>query len=316
MSEIPRQFIEAAEKLNPDGNIFTNDKMAWLYVEKGKILSLQKIEGVNIKAKQIKSGVKVYVEVEKGRKIKEPIFLCFEILSPKGKQIVFPEIILRQNSRANILANCIFPEAENILHQMKAKIILEKNARLDYLENHYHGENYGANVQTGFKVQMAENSFFENKFSLIEGSVGKLNINLDLSLEDKAFSQIFTKVIGRGRQDKVEIIDNVFLKGKESRSVLRMKGVAVNGGNFIFKGNMTAGEQASRATGHIDCQEIVVGRNSKAVSIPMISVVNPEARITHEASVGKINQKELETLMSRGLSEKEAIDFIIRGRIK
>ncbi|NCF75289.1 MAG: FeS assembly protein SufBD, partial [Xanthomonadaceae bacterium] len=51
--------------------------------------------------------------------------------------------------------------------------------------------------------------------------------------------------------------------------------------------------KAKGASGHIDCQEIVVGENSIAQSIPVVLVKNPEARITHEASVGKVNQKEL-----------------------
>jgi len=84
---------------------------------------------------------------------------------------------------------------------------------------------------------------------------------------------------------------------------------------MLFRGEIKAGEKAKNARGHIDCQESVVG-NSIAQSIPKIVVKNPEARITHEASIGKVNQKELETLMTRGLSEKEAIDFIIRGVIK
>jgi Fe-S cluster assembly scaffold protein SufB len=38
--------------------------------------------------------------------------------------------------------------------------------------------------------------------------------------------------------------------------------------------------------------------------------------VTHEAAIGTVNRKELETLMARGLSEKEAVDLIIRGMLQ
>ncbi len=47
-----------------------------------------------------------------------------------------------------------------------------------------------------------------------------------------------------------------------------------------------------------------------------MEVSNDEARVTHEASVGKINQKELETLMTRGLDDEEATDLIIEAMMR
>ena len=55
---------------------------------------------------------------------------------------------------------------------------------------------------------------------------------------------------------------------------------------------------------------------AKAASTPKISVENPLARVTHEAAIGRINKKELETLMARGLTEEEAVDIIVRGLLK
>jgi Fe-S cluster assembly scaffold protein SufB len=47
-----------------------------------------------------------------------------------------------------------------------------------------------------------------------------------------------------------------------------------------------------------------------------VEVTHDQARVTHEASVGKINQKELETLMTRGLNEEEATDLIVNALMK
>ena len=160
---------------------------------------------------------------------------------------------------------------------------------------------------------MTSVSFLENEFILNRGSIGKLKINLEAQLEKNAFCEVISKIIGKGKNDNIEISDKVLLNGENSRSLIKLRGAVINGGKMFFRGETEA--KAKGARGHLDCQEIVVG-SSIAQSIPIIKVNHPEARITHEASVGKVNQKELETLMTRGLSEKEAIDFIIRGVIK
>jgi hypothetical protein len=48
-------------------------------------------------------------------------------------------------------------------------------------------------------------------------------------------------------------------------------------------------------------------------SIPGLRGLHPEARMSHEASIGRIVPEQVEYLQSRGLDEREAISMIIRG---
>jgi Fe-S cluster assembly scaffold protein SufB len=48
-------------------------------------------------------------------------------------------------------------------------------------------------------------------------------------------------------------------------------------------------------------------------SIPGIKALDEEARLSHEASIGKIVPDQVEYLQSRGLDEHEAISLLIRG---
>jgi hypothetical protein len=66
------------------------------------------------------------------------------------------------------------------------------------------------------------------------------------------------------------------------------------------------------ARGHVDCKEIVQDR-AIATAIPIVEVHHPKAHVTHEASIGSVDSKQLETLMSRGLSEDDATHLIIEG---
>jgi len=64
--------------------------------------------------------------------------------------------------------------------------------------------------------------------------------------------------------------------------------------------------------GHVDCKEIIKD-NGQASAVPIVEVRNATAHVTHEASIGSVDKKQLETLMSRGLNEEEATELIIQG---
>jgi len=313
--KLPKEFLKSAEKYNYDLSLLQKSRNPHLYIEKNKILSVSGNSGLKIITKSFSQGVKIKLLIKKDIKIKKPIFFCFGILEKRGKQLIFPEITLKENSEARILSHCTFPKAKDIFHKMETEINLEKGAKLFYQEKHYHGENFGTEVLANFKISIGQSAFFENEFILDKGSIGKLKIFLEAVLKKDAFCKITNKIIGKGKKDEVEVYDKISLNGKNSSSLNKLKGAIVKGGKMFFKGETIAGKRAENAKGHIDCQEIIVGK-SIAQSIPIVTVKNQKARITHEASIGKINERELETLMTKGLSEKEAIDFIIKGKIR
>ena len=49
------------------------------------------------------------------------------------------------------------------------------------------------------------------------------------------------------------------------------------------------------------------------MSIPGIKAHHPDARMSHEASIGKLAPEQVEYLQSRGMEEREAISLMIRG---
>jgi len=67
--------------------------------------------------------------------------------------------------------------------------------------------------------------------------------------------------------------------------------------------------------GHVDCASMLLDTAGKGYvqSIPGVESHHPDARLSHEASIGKIAPEQVEYLMSRGMEELEAISMIIRG---
>lgn len=138
-----------------------------------------------------------------------------------------------------------------------------------------------------------------------------MRLNAEISGLKDSVTKITSKVFGRAKKDRVEIYDRVYLKDENAKGIVKMRAAAASGSNVFLQGETRA--SAAGARGHVDCQEIVIGKNSRAKAVPVVEVSHEQARVTHEASVGKVNQAQLETLMTRGLTEEEATDMIIKG---
>jgi len=72
--------------------------------------------------------------------------------------------------------------------------------------------------------------------------------------------------------------------------------------------------KAAGARGHVDCMELI--KDSHSTGDPMVSVSHPLAKVTHEAAIGSVDKRQLETLMAHGLTPEEAVDVIIKGILK
>lgn len=309
--KLPNEFIKTAKIC---GIEHLTNSQGHFFVEKNKVLSAGYPEGVEMVSNELENGVEAKVVVKKGMKIQEPLFFCFGMLDEKYDQKVFPNLEIQEEAEVKIVAHCSFPHAVDVQHKMEAVFEIGKNAKLEYEEHHYHGKKSGATVIPKMIVKVAKGGELVSNFNLSKGTVGQTKIEVEVHLADSAKAQIGTKVMGTGLKDDISIVDRVYLNGINSKSLIKMRAAAKNGGKVMMQGETYA--NADGAQGHVDCQEIVIGKNSVARAIPIVEVNHENARVTHEAAVGKVNQKELETLMTRGLTEDEATEMIIEAMLR
>jgi len=162
------------------------------------------------------------------------------------------------------------------------------------------------------KADICPEGKLRNSFILVKGKVGSLDIDYNIEVGERAIAELTTKVYGKG-EDKIKIKEAAFLNGDGARSLIKSRVVATDRAWSQVIGE-TYGS-APHTIGHVDCVEIVEGE-AKAEAIPRIAVTNPLAKITHEAAIGRIDKRQLETLMARGLEEEKAVDVIIGGILK
>ncbi|MDI6869516.1 MAG: SufD family Fe-S cluster assembly protein [Coprothermobacterota bacterium] len=312
MSRDYEYMLKAYAESGGAPEVFKDSRVAHLVVHKNKVYGSHTVKGLVLEPRETETGVDISLLVEKGQKIEYPVHLCFGVLPDQGIQEIRIRAKIEDGAGVSLLAHCIFPNAVNVVHRMEAEIEIGNNAFYEYNEVHYHGTTGGVEVVPKAKVKVGDKSYFRTNFSLIKGRVGVFDLDYEADVGESSVLEMTARIFGYG-DDRIKIREVGRLSGKGSRGLLKSR-VAVkdNAQSEIFNELVAS---APEARGHVDCVEVVQG-NARAKATPIVSVLNEFARVTHEAAIGRVDKKQVETLMARGLEEEKAIDLVISGMLK
>jgi len=305
-------LMEAFGTSGGDRAILQNSEIAHLVASGHKLLSMNKVEGLVVVAKETMSGISAKVTVKEGIIIRNPVHLCFGVLHKKGTQKIRMEVTLEKNSSAHFKAHCIFPKAENVRHIMDAVIEIGEGAEMTYSETHYHGIHGGIQVVPKSSVKVGRNGKFCTDFTLTTGRVGTLDIDYSVEIGENAVAELTARIFGHAHDD-IRIKEKAILVGNNSRSIIKAR-VAIEDEAKAEVIGITDGNAAG-ARGHVDCMEIVKDK-ATAKAVPIVNVTHPLAKVTHEAAIGSVDKRQMETLMAHGLTPEEAVDIIVKGILK
>jgi len=291
-------------KMGPD--------IAHIEIHGNQVLGTHLVDGLLVESQSFDDGVNIQIRVKKDTKIKNPVRFCFGLIPENGVQKLNINTIIEKNASASFIASCTFPNAKNIQHIMNATVTIEKGATLYYFERHIHGPEGGVTIVPVTKVIVKEDARYSTEFELIKGAAGVIKLDYKSEVYKNAVVDMKARIFGR-LKDKIHIKEAAHLKGENSVGVLTSHIALKDEANAIVENEIIA--DAAFARGHVDCKEIVQGK-AIARAIPIVQVNDPRAHVTHEAAIGSVDSKQLETLLSRGLTEDQATDLIISGLLK
>jgi len=296
-------------KLAQTEGVLGDPETASLFIDNNRVLSSNGVEGLVLKLKEQKDGVDISVKVLPGVVIKKPVHFCFGILHRSKVQKINMNIVVGKGAVINVFSHCIFPKNDPSKHLMEGKIKLEEGSTFRYFEKHIHSAKGTSKVYPHAVVKIGKGARFRTDFELIGGRVGLIDIDYDLFCEADSSSDFISKIYGRGK-DVINIRESATLLGENAKAVLRSRIAARDETKAEVYNRITA--KAAGSFGHVDCTEILQG-NGKVKAYPEVEVLHPLARVTHEANLGGVDNRQLETLMARGLSKIQAEDLIIKG---
>jgi Fe-S cluster assembly scaffold protein SufB len=303
---------EAYESAGGDPAALYNKDYAGLVVSHNRILFRNDVAGVHVEGSETPTGVKAKITVEAGAVVKDPVHLCFGVIPQEGLQEIVSDFEIGERAKVKFVAHCFFPNALKVKHVMDARIHVGKDAEMTYSETHYHGEDGGVEVLPVAKVVVEEGGIFNNEFKLIKGAAGEVRVDYFAELKKDAVGELNAKIYGK-KQDKIVVRESISLNGENARGLAKSRIVASDHCTTEVIGEAVG--NAPNARGHVDCVEIIRGKDARASAVPRLLVVDERAKLTHEAAIGSVDKKQIETLMARGLTEEMAVDVVVRGML-
>ena len=287
----------------------TGDDVARIEVHHNQVLGAHLVSGLEVDVEEQPEGIRAQIRIREGAKIDKPVYICFGMLPETGVQNIVLDIRAEAESHASVIAHCSFPNALDVVHRMDAEISVGPGATYSYFERHVHGPHGGVLVLPKAKVRVEEDGRFRTEFELIKGRVGQIEIDYETTCLARGVVEMIARISG-SKNDVIKIHETALLVGEYARAALKSY-IALRDDAHAEVFN-TLKATAAYARGHVDCKEIVQG-NAVAKAVPIVEVNHPLAHVTHEAAIGSVDSKQLQTLQSRGLTEDEAVDIIIQG---
>ena len=311
MSELD-ELRRALPMVGTEPSILDDTRIAHVVGHGHRILSHRSVPGVHVELEERPDAIAGKMIVEAGAQIAQPIHMCFGLAHEAGIQQIKIDVELGEEARAHVLAHCLFPYARAAEHRMQAAMAIGPGASLTYTEGHYHGPHGGMQVLPHATIKVGRGARYFSDFSLLSGSVGSLDIDYLVEVEEDGLAELSAKIFGH-KTDRINLNETVMLRGTRSRGLIKTRVVLEDEACAEITGITEA--HASGARGHVDCMEIVQG-HARASAIPIVRVFHPEAKVTHEAAIGSVDKKELETLMARGLAPEQAVELIVSGILR
>ncbi len=238
-----------------------------------------------------------------------PLLTCITIASPKVSQDLTNLLVIEKNIK--IKANVICNATKNNLcatHKAQGKLVLKKGAFLEY--SHFHKWGKKDFVNPDYQFILGENSrllyTYKNLFP-------PQNLELKTIVHSGKNSSSSLNLTVNGLNSKIKIKDILFLEQEKAQGIVRLRLVGRKDSNFLARSSIVA---TAPSKGHLDCQGLLISKKSSISLIPELVCKHPKAQITHEASIGRISEEQLNYLRMRGLKEKEAINLIVAGFLK
>jgi len=222
-------------------------------------------------------------------------------------------IIADEGSYVHYVEGCTAPiYSSDSLHSAVVEIIVRKNARVRYTTI----QNWSNNVYNLVtkRATCAEGATME----LIDGNIGS-NVTMK-----------YPAVFMMGPHSKGETLSIAFAgEGQHQDAGAKMvhaapytsstiisKSVARGGGRTSYRGLVKVQEGAHHSKSTVKCDALLIDTISRSDTYPYVDVREDDVSMGHEATVSKVSDDQLFYLMSRGLSEDEAMAMVVRGFIE
>ncbi|MGC5585716.1 Fe-S cluster assembly protein SufB [Ornithinimicrobium sp. W1665] len=254
-----------------------------------------------------------FIYVPKGVEVDIPLQAYFRINTENMGQFERTLIIADEGSSVHYVEGCTAPIYKtDSLHSAVVEIIVKKNARVRYTTI----QNWSNNVYNLVtkRATCDEGATME----WIDGNIGsKVTMKYPavyLLGEHSRGETLSVAFAGEGQHQDAG--SKMVHAAPHTSSTIVSKSVARGGGRSSYRGLVQINEGAHHSRSSVVCDALLVDQISRSDTYPYVDVREDDVQMGHEATVSKVSEDQMFYLMSRGMSETEAMAMIVRGFVE
>jgi len=251
-----------------------------------------------------------FIYVPEGVSVDVPLQAYFRINTANMGQFERTLIIADKNSRIHYIEGCTAPiYSTESLHSAVVEIIAKPGAHVRYTTI----QNWSNDVYN--LVTKRAYAYADSTVEWVDGNLGsKLTMKYPsiYLLGPRAKGEILS-VAFAGKGQHQDAGGKVVHMAPYTTSRITSKSISKAGGRTTYRGLLHVAKGATGVKSTVRCDALLMDEISRTDTYPYNEINADDATITHEATVGKIGEDQLFYLMSRGLSEQEALSMIVMG---
>lgn len=248
-----------------------------------------------------------FIRVLPGAEIVDPIQSCLYLAKEHFSQNVHNVVIVEEGASVHIINGCATaPHLISGLHVGISEFYVRKGARLTFTMIHDWGEKISVRPRSVTHVEEG-GVIISNYISL--KPVGSLQMFPTTYLDGSGAVARFNSIMVATQGCHMDVGSRIVLNAPKSRAEIISRAIT-SGGQIIARGDLIGNVADIKA--HLECKGLILN-NGLMHAIPELRAKVPGVEMSHEAAVGKIDQREIEYLMARGIDEEEAVSTIVRG---
>ena len=242
-----------------------------------------------------------------GAKSVLPVQACLYIDQSGFQQNVHNILVAEEGSELHVISGCSTgPHLERGLHIGISEFFVHENAKMSFTMVH----NWAAEmvVRPRSVARVEKGGVFTSNYIAME-PCKSLQMYPTTHLEGEDAVARFYTIIAGSPGSVYDAGGRVYLKKPGTRAEIVARAIS-NGARVVARGHLIG--QAPDIKAHLECRGLLL--NGGVVhAVPELEGQVDGVEMSHEAAVGKIAEGEIQYLMSRGLTEDEAISTIVRG---
>lgn len=251
-----------------------------------------------------------FVYVPKGVKVKIPLQSYFRLNAAGAGQFEHTLIIVDEGADLHFIEGCSAPKYNVAnLHAGCVELYVKKNARLRYStienwsKNMYNLNTKRAIVEEGGRMEWVSGSFGSHISYLYPSTI----------LKGDSSSCEFTGITFAGKGQNLDTGAKMVHIGKNTSTVINTKSISKSGGICTYRSSIVVNKSALHSKASVDCSSLMLDAESRSDTVPAMNIMTDDCDVGHEAKIGRISNKAVFYLMSRGISEEDARAMIVSG---